>query len=1654
MAEEEDSPEYPAELDEFLEYCVQEHGDDWEAISQDFLDIASELEGPLVDRAQDFFSAAALRQRWLALSGDAPADGGPPPLAASTAAASAGGGAVGGAVAAVAAVAAAEAEPAAAAAPAASRAKPGVSVADVVEAAPSDFSIFRDSLKDQIEQIYQDVQNRLPSALDVGEGSDEGNDSDTNPPTPDLCSRALAAAAAIASSGNAAASAGEDATADLAPAGLAGGDLERRALELFGTADLGTIFAEAEGLPSTDEDGTQPGPTKPDMPFAAAARSAPAYGARSTRAAAKAAAFAAVEVDETSNGSGKGSGESSDEDFNVMRNKLKSSSKVIVTTKEAAGVAPASDSKPPPRKPQTFAPPPRAKAADSASQPPSSGSAAPTKQFVKLQLVETSGEDTDSIEAEASASQDGEEEASEGGEEDGGRDVMQDAEVEPIRVMTRLLHRAPTGECAWDVWLDATRRYPRMQVVLGSPEFFRRGNHDLRVAFDADKLRKLLEVEKANRVERLRLIRERKERCRNGLSDFVKEAERRREMMGSRFGGGFVLNSRNPKLEERLDESRRHKRAAEEEEEKRKAEVERLRREAREQREHREDDQRRKKADEKECREKAADAARAQARQETEAKLREERLAVLRSEVARHRCPLYNTHLSHGPSVRSISFHAERILNKSTEDELCAYAIPWGTPQGGSHAASMAQREALGFLYDSGVAEAMMLLRVFELGAAAPSGLSDHGECLVLLLLLGSDSAARTFDERLPCGSSIRELVAGSVPVSDAVAVLRRPLALWAGQRGAREREDDVADVETVCVALCRRGGVQEGAVRALLTESQVEGLALAGARLIFPAPSPGCGGPGGAPAASAALRGALRVGGPALALALRGPRALVLWRSLLGPADPPLARRTDPASLNARFGGASRDEAVAVTPPSTNGKALADVVWAFGGRVEGKEGTNALVLPSNPVHALIIESPQYYGLRLSGPLAFSSAGETFGGLLMRAGRILSLCANAHGEIVMSGLREGGGAFAEECGRLLCSPNDEEDVWRPGGSLSPSGSPSTSPNASPNGGKGMGTALTGVSAAVCKPASRSNALRIMIAAPTPSDGIEPSKKTTAAACIPIEELQRLGEPEVLVVGIRPRPDAPMTVQRVLDGLFAKFGVIGGDPAGLSVGMSADLLALRAIDFASASAKGSSMEAASEYAAASEVLRDFRAFPHLVKRAADEPCEGWWLPREDSTGLGPHYPAVLLCLRGEDLLNRFKTFLSREWTLQAATAGDVYFAASARVSWRAWNIFFGGLPSTSVFQPSCSAHDLRSGLRFRGHAVALTQTELFPSQSNPQVTFAVLLPPSVDTLLFRTLTAAERNGFTVLAAVLSGGTPERTAQLVFDQEVADGHLRSADWEEFRKSFGSTEDAQDQDDNHFRCVWLVLSRHQGVKRLAQLCGHSDPAVNERHCRACLRLGRSPIQNGIRCATSRASADAVLETLEANLAPWLCPPSGEQPGLGRCLGVEASGVRVSECAAVVVVGTCPAAASHLRELHAGLQEQGLTLIGLRLLPWRCQAGVASCSGEWPRAQAAALESQWHQWVAARPAAAALARRLGAAASGAGYADSFLLVVACEGPQALGRARAAAAAAAGKAQAGDVEWYAATSADEASVDVSHFFHELFGGHHYIVQP
>ena len=72
---------------------------------------------------------------------------------------------------------------------------------------------------------------------------------------------------------------------------------------------------------------------------------------------------------------------------------------------------------------------------------------------------------------------------------------------------------------------------------------------------------------------------------------------------------------------------------------------------------------------------------------------------------------------------------------------------------------------------------------------------------------------------------------------------------------------------------------------------------------------------------------------GPILALAIRGTLARTLWLDAVGPADPVLARRTDPNSLCALYGGSSREECLLFCPRNPERISTELARW-FGGRV------------------------------------------------------------------------------------------------------------------------------------------------------------------------------------------------------------------------------------------------------------------------------------------------------------------------------------------------------------------------------------------------------------------------------------------------------------------------------------------------------------------------------------------------------------------------------------------------------------------------------------------------------------------------------------------------------------------------------------------------
>lgn len=74
----------------------------------------------------------------------------------------------------------------------------------------------------------------------------------------------------------------------------------------------------------------------------------------------------------------------------------------------------------------------------------------------------------------------------------------------------------------------------------------------------------------------------------------------------------------------------------------------------------------------------------------------------------------------------------------------------------------------------------------------------------------------------------------------------------------------------------------------------------------------------------------------PLLAMAIRGPYARALWQEIAGPSDPMLARRTDPASINALHCH-SRERTLFHSPCLASLVHLGLCVW-FGGRLPNND--------------------------------------------------------------------------------------------------------------------------------------------------------------------------------------------------------------------------------------------------------------------------------------------------------------------------------------------------------------------------------------------------------------------------------------------------------------------------------------------------------------------------------------------------------------------------------------------------------------------------------------------------------------------------------------------------------------------------------------------
>lgn len=111
------------------------------------------------------------------------------------------------------------------------------------------------------------------------------------------------------------------------------------------------------------------------------------------------------------------------------------------------------------------------------------------------------------------------------------------------------------------------------------------------------------------------------------------------------------------------------------------------------------------------------------------------------------------------------------------------------------------------------------------------------------------------------------------------------------------------------------------------------EGLDLAGVRLLYPTSEIISLASGPNVCSNTSQTDVLNSIGPVLAIALRGTFARSIWLDSVGPSDPVLARRTDPNSLCALYGGESREECLLFCPRNAS-RVQTELSRWFGGRI------------------------------------------------------------------------------------------------------------------------------------------------------------------------------------------------------------------------------------------------------------------------------------------------------------------------------------------------------------------------------------------------------------------------------------------------------------------------------------------------------------------------------------------------------------------------------------------------------------------------------------------------------------------------------------------------------------------------------------------------
>ncbi len=176
-------------------------------------------------------------------------------------------------------------------------------------------------------------------------------------------------------------------------------------------------------------------------------------------------------------------------------------------------------------------------------------------------------------------------------------------------------------------------------------------------------------------------------------------------------------------------------------------------------------------------------------------------------------------------------------------------------------------------------------------------------------------------------------------------------------------------------------------------------------------------------------LKNHLQKFGKNVVVAFRGPGCFSILRDIIGPS-PEIARKTDPDSLNARFGGLDGSH---VTSPAARG--MVDLCWVFGGRLEDVAPVNgsrnqkysaeeldriAKEAIGNVVHALHVFPEVIYSAGLTRKVEPKVLCDKLSDFLKHAGRVLSInpqkykSGDSTSSFIVTAVREGGAVLLKE----------------------------------------------------------------------------------------------------------------------------------------------------------------------------------------------------------------------------------------------------------------------------------------------------------------------------------------------------------------------------------------------------------------------------------------------------------------------------------------------------------------------------------------------------------------------------------------------------------------------------------------------------------------